>query len=54
MPVYDYKCQKCGETFSLVMGIKEKEKKKVKCPSCKSSRLKPVYSGFFPMTSKKS
>jgi putative FmdB family regulatory protein len=54
MPIYDYKCQKCGEGFSLVMGIKEKEIKKVRCPKCKSVRVAPVYSGFFAMTSKKS
>lgn len=54
MPVYDYKCQKCGEGFSLVMGIKEKETKKVRCPKCKSLRVIPVYGGFFAVTSKKS
>ena len=54
MPAYDYKCGKCGEAFSLIMSIKEKETKKVKCPKCKSVRVKPVYSGFFAVTSKKS
>jgi putative FmdB family regulatory protein len=54
MPIYDYKCEKCGESFSLVMSIKEKETKKVKCPKCNSSKVKPVYSGFFAVTSKKS
>lgn len=54
MPVYEYKCDKCGETFSLVMGIKEKDKKKVECPKCGSDRVKPVYSTFFAVTSKKS
>lgn len=54
MPIYDYKCEKCGESFSLAMSIKEKETKKVKCPKCKSSKVKPVYSGFFAVTSKKS
>ena len=54
MPLYDYKCQKCGETFSLVMSFKEKETKKLECPKCKSSDVKQVYSGFFAVTSKKS
>lgn len=54
MPLYDYKCEKCGGTFSLVMGIKEKETKKIECPECKSDLVKPVYSGFFAKTSKKS
>jgi putative FmdB family regulatory protein len=54
MPVYDYKCGKCEEAFSLIMSVKEKETKKAKCPKCKSVKVKPVYSGFFAMTSKKS
>ncbi len=54
MPVYDYKCGKCGKTFSMIMNIKEKETKKIKCPKCKSVRVKPVYSGFFAVTSRKS
>jgi len=54
MPVYEYKCERCGETFSLVMGVKEKEKAKIQCPKCKSSDVKPVYSTFFAVTSKKS
>jgi putative FmdB family regulatory protein len=54
MPVYDYKCGKCEEAFSLIMSVKEKETKKAKCPKCKSVKVKPVYSGFFAVTSKKS
>ncbi|HWR90638.1 MAG TPA: FmdB family zinc ribbon protein [Dissulfurispiraceae bacterium] len=54
MPIYDYKCDKCGETFSLVMSVKEKETKKIKCGKCRSTRVKPVYTGFFAVTSKKS
>lgn len=54
MPLYDYKCEKCGESFTLVMSIKEKGTKNVECPKCKSDRVKPVYSGFFAKTSKKS
>lgn len=54
MPVYEFKCQKCGEVFSLVMSVKEHESKKIKCEKCKSLKVKPVYSGFFAVTSKKS
>lgn len=54
MPVYEYKCDKCGETFSLVMGIKEKDKAKIECPKCGSDKVKPVYSTFVAITSKKS
>lgn len=54
MPFYDYKCKKCGEAISLVMSFKEKETRKIECPKCKSEDVKPVYSGFFAVTSKKS
>lgn len=54
MPQYDYKCEKCKKGFSLVMTMSEKEKKKVKCPKCKSTKVRPVYSGFFAVTSTKS
>lgn len=54
MPLYDYKCKKCGEGFSLVMSIKEKETIKVKCSKCESEDIMPVYSSFFAKTSKKS
>lgn len=54
MPTYDFKCGKCGETFSKVMSVNEKETRKVKCPACKSVRVKQVYSAFIAKTSKKS
>ena len=54
MPVYDYKCQKCSEAFTLIMSISDKEKKKIKCPKCKSTKVGQVYSGFVAVTSKKS
>lgn len=54
MPVYDYRCQKCGKTFSIMMSVNEKETKKVKCPDCKSRSVKPQFGRFFAVTSKKS
>ena len=54
MPLYDYKCQKCGKGFALVMSVKEKETVKVKCPKCDAEDIIPVYSSFFAKTSKKS
>jgi putative FmdB family regulatory protein len=54
MPVYEYRCAKCSKDFSLVMSVREHERKKPRCPKCKSQRVKPVYSGFFAVTSKKS
>ncbi len=54
MPVYDFKCLGCGDTFSLVMTIRERETKEIRCPGCNSPEVRPVYSGFFAVTSKKS
>jgi putative FmdB family regulatory protein len=54
MPQYDYKCTKCKKSFTVVMSVSEHDKKKVKCPKCRSTMVKPVYSGFVAMTSKKS
>ncbi len=54
MPVYEFKCNKCGEVFSITMSIKEREKAEITCPKCKSKDLSPVYSNFYAVTSKKS
>jgi putative FmdB family regulatory protein len=54
MPQYEYKCEKCKKSFSKIMTVTEHDTKRAKCPKCKSVRVKPVYSGFFASTSKKS
>ncbi len=55
MPLYDYECKKCGNMFTLVMSIKEHEtKKRIRCPKCKSQSVRPIYSVFTAITSKKS
>ncbi len=42
MPIYEYKCQKCGHKFEkLVFG-----KEKIKCPKCQSNILKKLFSTF--------
>ncbi|MEJ2314889.1 MAG: zinc ribbon domain-containing protein [Nitrospirota bacterium] len=54
MPQYDYECKKCGNRFTRIMTVSEHESKRVKCPKCKSQSVRPVYSGFTAVTSKKS
>ena len=54
MPAYDYRCRKCGKKFSLTMTIAEHGKKRIRCPKCGSLRVGQLFSGFFPVTSKKS
>ncbi|MCG6964746.1 MAG: zinc ribbon domain-containing protein [Acidobacteria bacterium] len=54
MPRYDFKCAKCGAEFEKQMTVAEREKAKPACPECKSRRVRPVFSGFFAKTSRKS
>ena len=54
MPVYEFKCQKCNQNFSLVITISEYEKKGFTCPKCKSDKVKRQISSFQTITTKKS
>ena len=39
MPHYEFLCEKCQKLFELTMTISEHEKGKVRCPTCKSTRV---------------
>jgi len=54
MPIYEFMCQKCSKPFTLTMAISEHEKKKFRCPECRSTRVKQQISSFQTKTSKKS
>lgn len=54
MPTYDYQCGKCQNEFTLIMSMSEHEKKKVRCPKCKSTKVKQLLSAFTAKTSRKS
>jgi putative FmdB family regulatory protein len=54
MPVYDYRCDKCGDLFSLTRTIQEHEKTKTRCPKCKSTRVSRRFTSVSVKTSKKS
>ena len=54
MPSYDFKCDKCGKKFTLMLTISEYERTKFRCPKCKSVRVKQQISSFQTITSKKS
>lgn len=43
MPIYDYKCSKCGHRFSQMAGVEDR--KKVSCPECKSKEVKLLITG---------
>ena len=54
MPRYEFLCQKCRKSFELNMTISERERAKVKCPKCKSTKVVPQVGTFMVQTSKKS
>ena len=53
MPTYDYACEACKKSFSIVLTMADHEKKKPACPKCGSHRVKQKVSSFFAITSRK-
>jgi len=41
MPMYEFRCRKCGVTFEELV---KRADEKVKCPECGSARLEKLYS----------
>ena len=55
MPTYEFLCEKCNKPFTEILSISEYEKKKkMRCPNCKSTRVKQQITSFQVVTSKKS
>lgn len=54
MPTYEFICQKCKKPFSMILSITEHETKKIRCPKCKSTRVRQQITSFQVVTSKKS
>jgi putative FmdB family regulatory protein len=54
MPRYEFLCEKCQKPFELTMTISEQEKGKVRCQTCKSTRVVPQLGAFMGQTKKKS
>jgi putative FmdB family regulatory protein len=54
MPTYDFICEKCNKKYTLIISLSEYEKKKFRCPKCKSTRVKQQITSFQTVTSKKS
>lgn len=53
MPTYDYRCEKCHKRFSLVLTMKEHERRRITCPKCASRVVKQEIRPFFAITSHK-
>jgi putative FmdB family regulatory protein len=45
MPIYEYRCRKCGEVFEFLFRNRE-GKITVACPKCKSTRTQRLMSAF--------
>ncbi len=45
MPIYEYRCNKCGKEFSLLF-LNQKEVDKAKCKFCSSKNLRRILSSF--------
>lgn len=56
MPVYEFECLKCGETFEEAVSLSEYEKKqgRFRCPKCKSRKVEQAVSHIMVETSRKS
>lgn len=53
MPLYDYKCLKCGKECLLALTLKEHENGAATCPSCGSKELEQLITSFIARTSSK-
>ncbi len=45
MPMYEYQCADCGETFERLVRISEADRKQ-QCPRCKSKETSRIVSLF--------
>lgn len=54
MPLYEFLCLNCEETFTRVLTLPEYEKDGITCPKCGSKKVTQEPSTFFAVTSKKS
>lgn len=54
MPTYEFYCETCKKTFSVIISISEYEKKRINCPKCKGKKIKQQITSFQTVTSRKS
>ncbi len=54
MPIYEYRCEKCGHAFEKFMTFAEHERQaKPPCPKCKARKVRQAPSVFQAVTGKK-
>ena len=56
MPTYEYRCEKCGNEFELILSMREREEQtgKIACPKCKGKKVVQQLGAFEAKTSRKS
>ena len=54
MPVYDYICQDCRQSFNTILSLKEHESSEITCPTCGSKNVEQEAAVFWAVTGKKS
>ena len=54
MPFYEFQCQKCGKQFTLVLSVKQYERKEFACPDCKAKEVEQLITSAQVITSRKS
>ncbi len=45
MPIYEYKCEKCGYKFEKLVKSSERDNNQ-KCPKCGNNNTKKIFSAF--------
>jgi putative FmdB family regulatory protein len=43
MPLYEYRCQACGDTFETIRGLNDKDED-VECPQCGAKKAEKLMS----------
>lgn len=43
MPMYDFRCKKCGHRFTVITGMSERHK--VMCPECGTGEVEQIITG---------
>lgn len=54
MPMYEYHCQSCSESFTVREAISKHREGKATCPKCQSRKVERVFSEFYAKTPRKS
>ncbi|MCD6502442.1 zinc ribbon domain-containing protein [bacterium] len=44
MPIYEFKCENCGEEFELLLSASKRDDAKLKCPKCGKNNVKRMMS----------